>query len=175
MKITIIRHFPTEGNLLKRYIGSTDEAIAKVIEGLDYSSMDNGVVFVSPLKRAIETANYLFPKAQKIAVDNLREMNFGIFENKNYEELKDNLEYSKWLQSNCEEPCPNGESKKEFIKRTVSAIEEIKTTYKEMGLDEAVIVAHGGTAMAIGEALAKPRINYFDVRLDFGKSITFDI
>ena len=175
MKITVIRHFPTEGNLKKRYIGKTDESIAKIIPNFDYSYLNANVVFVSPMKRAVETAEILFPKAFGIVIDEFAEMDFGIFENKNYLELKNCKEYEAWLDSDCESICPGGESKTEFCKRVSIGIEKLKKIAEALDIFQAVIVAHGGTAMAIGESAAKPKISYFDVKLSYGESITFDV
>ena len=175
MKITIIRHFPTAGNLKKRYIGRTDEEICKIIEGLDYSYLKASKVFVSPMKRALETADILFPEAEKIIIPGLREMDFGIFENKNYKELTGNKDYRLWLNSYCEDKCPQGESRKEFYQRTVNALIEIKELSMRLGLKEAVIVAHGGTAMVAGEKFGKSGTDYFDTKLNFGESATFEI
>ena len=119
MKITFIRHFPTAGNLKKQYIGWKDESIIKIVDKFDYSEISNEKnIFVSPLTRAIETADILFSSAKKIIVEDLKEMNFGIFEGKSYEELKDNTLYSNWIEGNCEGRCPEGESKDEFCNRT---------------------------------------------------------
>ena len=49
--------------------------------------------------------------------DKLKECDFGDFENKSYEDLKDNPDYQKWLDSNGELPFPNGETHEEFKNR----------------------------------------------------------
>ncbi len=175
MKITVIRHFPTRGNLERRYIGKTDEGIELVTAHKDYAYLDAEIVFTSPMRRAVETAKILFPMSYKIVIDELAEMDFGIFENKSYMELKNCKKYAQWLESYCEKPCPCGESKAEFCKRVCLGIEKIKKKAKELKVSEAVVVAHEGTAMAIGESAAKQKIPYFDVKLSYGESVVFDI
>ena len=176
MKITIIRHFPTAGNLKKQYIGWKDESIIKIVDKFDYSEfLSEKNIFVSPLTRAIETADILFSAAEKTIVEDLKEMNFGIFEGKSYEELKKNTLYSNWLESNCEGKCPEGESKDEFCNRTERAIKGIMLLCADKGQDSAVIVAHGGTVMAVAERMIKPSISYFSLQLDFGEYISFEL
>ena len=67
-QICFIRHGITAGNEQKKYIGSTDEPISdagrkclikRASEGI-YGTPD--IVFSSPMKRCIETAQILFPE-----------------------------------------------------------------------------------------------------------------
>ena len=55
-------------------------------------------VYVSPMKRRMETAKLIF-KENFYEVEELRECDFGIFENKNYKELSDCPEYQAWIDS----------------------------------------------------------------------------
>ena len=56
-------------------------------------------------------------KAEIIIKDDLKETNFGDFENKNYDQLKDDLNYQRWLASGGTFNIPNGERREEFITR----------------------------------------------------------
>ena len=89
----MIRHGKTYGNTLGRYIGVTDEPLCE--EGkkeLEQRTMDTvELLFVSPLKRCLETADILYPYAKQVKIPEFAECNFGEFENKNYQELKDKL------------------------------------------------------------------------------------
>ena len=93
IKIAMIRHGKTYGNTLGRYIGVTDEPLCE--EGkkeLEQRTMDTvELLFVSPLKRCLETADVLYPYAKQVKIPEFAECNFGEFENKNYQELKDKL------------------------------------------------------------------------------------
>ena len=89
-KLHLIRHGLTSGNLQGLYIGSgtdiplCDEGraqLAELKERFEYPQVDT--VFSSPLLRAVETANILFPDAKHtFTVHDLREAGFGKFENK---------------------------------------------------------------------------------------------
>ena len=94
-KLHLIRHGMTAGNLQGLYIGSgtdiplCDEGRAQLEElkaRFAYPQVDT--VFSSPLMRAVETANILFPHAtHQFSVHDLREAGFGVFENRPIKEL----------------------------------------------------------------------------------------
>ena len=88
MKIILIRHGMTEGNLKRRYIGTTDEDLINTdcLKG-DYPKCER--VVASPLKRCIQTAEYIYPNVDIEICDKLKECDFGDFENKSYEDLKE--------------------------------------------------------------------------------------
>ena len=92
MELIMIRHGKTAGNIRKAYIGSTDEPLCE--EGV--SELKNkipdrtlGHVFVTSLIRTQQTAGYLFPDAKQEILPELREMDFGVFENRTAEEMRD--------------------------------------------------------------------------------------
>ena len=105
MEIELIRHFATEGNLEKRYIGVTDEEIkAEFVLEHTLKKEENGreewkpeLVIVSPLRRCRQTAEILFPGAEQVVCEQMRECDFGLFEGKNYQELTGNPKYQSWI------------------------------------------------------------------------------
>lgn len=60
---------------------------------------------------------YTFPGRKAYPIEEWREMNFGAYEGKNYEDLKNDSYYQKWIDSNGTLPFPEGESQQEYIKR----------------------------------------------------------
>ena len=86
---------------------------------------DPAVVYVSPLKRARETASILFPKAVQVVIPELAEMNFGKFEGRNYKEMENDPDYRAWVAGMCLGKCPGGESREEFCARTCEAFLEV--------------------------------------------------
>lgn len=170
MQIIFIRHGSTPGNEKKRYIGSTDEGLSSLgIKEVTYLStvlpkVDK--VYSSPLKRAFETAKIIYPKYELNIVDDFRETNFGHFENRSAEELKNDREYIEWLDSYCTLPIPGGENVKEFKQRTVTAFERLVSTQATGSLHKRIaIVAHGGTIMSILEAYAYPQKDFYDYHI----------
>lgn len=177
MIINIIRHGETKGNAEKRYVGRTDESLSpegikKLNESLKYPGVKK--VYVSPLKRARETASLLFPYGEQIVIHELREMDFGDFENKGYEELCRDEEYIRWIESDCELPCPNGENKREFTARCIKGFEAILQREKDHDSRELNIVAHGGTIMAICSELVNPGKEYYKWYVKNGEKVSFE-
>lgn len=157
MKILMIRHFPTPGNIEKRYVGRTDEELAgKDLEIQvrtvrrrlkDHGSVE--YVAASPMKRCVQTAALLFAGRAPLLFDELRECDFGLFEGHNYEELKDLPVYREWLASKGELPFPGGESHDAFKDRCVSGFSRAADCLMRKGCRRAGMVVHGGTIMAV--------------------------
>lgn len=164
MKITLIRHGMTYGNTLHQYIGVTDQPLCE--EGKKELSLlvqeqlwpETAGVFVSPMKRARETAGILFPDAAQTVVENLREMNFGVFEERSYIDMKDDSVYQDWVDGKCEGPIPKGEIKEAFTRRCRDAFLEVLSGREE----DAVFVVHGGTIMAVLSEFGQPERGYYD-------------
>ena len=131
IKIAMIRHGKTYGNTLGRYIGVTDEPLCE--EGkkeLEQRTMDTvELLFVSPLKRCLETADILYPYAKQVKIPEFAECNFGEFENKNYQELKDNPKYQEWIDSMATLAFPGGESPQQFKDRCIAGFDKMVETY----------------------------------------------
>lgn len=156
MQITLIRHAMTAGNAERRYVGRTDEPLSEAgiaLASEAKSDPDVQVVYVTPMQRTQQTAQILFPNARLIPVDGLQEMDFGAFEMKNAEEMVHDYDYRAWVDGDCLDPCPNGESWNEFAIRVCRTFAKTICDVKEQGADEAVFVVHGGTIMAIMEWL----------------------
>ena len=127
MQIYLIRHGQTAGNALRRYIGSTDQPLTpEGMEGAKAAGARRSVrsVFVTPLVRTQQTARILFPDAEQTVVPALREMDFGDFEDRSFEDMKDDPAYRAWVDGGCLAPCPNGESVLEFSNRVYAGFLE---------------------------------------------------
>ena len=119
IKLWLIRHGKTEGNKLSRYIGTTDEPLCQegteFLHKMDYPKVQ--AVYVSPLKRCVQTAEILFPGAEQVVCEQMRECDFGLFEGKNYQELTGNPKYQSWIDSGGTKAFPGGEDPMEFRKQ----------------------------------------------------------
>lgn len=174
MKYILIRHGQTEGNLEKRYIGCrTDEPLCSegklTLMNGRYPKVD--YVFVSPMRRCLETAQIIYPNVPREIVADFRECDFGEFENKSYPELRYRQDYCEWLASGGALPFPGGESRSDFISRSVRAFQ--KCIVGKMKGSYAFIV-HGGTIMAIMEALTRPEKSYYDFQVENGRGFILD-
>lgn len=167
--LSIYRHAPTRMNRAHRYQGMQDEPLDWEGEQVAYAiepSRTTRVVYVSPLSRSRQTARILFPSAQQVVVDGLAEMDFGDFDGFTYRELSDDPRYQEWVDSGCTSQCPNGESRAQFVGRIAAGIRTVLCDARERGVSEAVVVAHGGTAMAAYSAFTQSDRDYFDWHMD---------
>ncbi len=169
--ITFIRHGKTAANVRRAYIGATDEPLSEEGKrellsrkraGAYPPEEQVGRVFISPMLRCRQSAEILFPHAGLIVIPEWREIDFGDFEGKNYNDLNGNPAYQAWIDSNGQLPFPNGESREQFTARTMRGYERMKTFFREgTRLPEAsgqkpreeAAVVHGGTIMALFSAL----------------------
>ncbi len=170
ISIVFIRHGATNGNLEKRYIGRTDEPLCDVginqVLELKEHNFSCEHIFVSPMKRTMQTAELVFPGQRYTAEVNFRETDFGIFEGKNAQELSDNEEYRVWVDSMCTLPIPGGESMADFKKRCTDAFERIIDSLPDGS--EASFVVHGGVIMAIMEAFCESKGSFYDYHIKNG-------
>lgn len=160
IRFVMIRHGATQSNKEHRYLGRTDETLSK--EGREeletyrksrcYPEVDR--LFVSPMRRCIETAKILYPHLEPVCIPEWAEMDFGAFEGKNYIELKEDERYQRWIDSNGTLPFPEGESREAFIRRCEKGFRKmvrmasVPIHAEEPGRTVGMIV-HGGTIMAL--------------------------
>lgn len=171
MKIYLLRHGKTTGNLEGRYVGTTDEPLcAQGVRELETKTTALSVqaVFVSPMLRCRQSAELLFPQTEQIVVENLRECDFGDFEYRNYRELSDDPRYQQWIDSGGALAFPNGERPQDFRARCCGAFLEMLDTAQKRGLQEIACVAHGGTIMSVMERFAVPKRSYFEYQVKNG-------
>lgn len=148
MVITLFRHGLTEGNKRKAYMGWNDsplseEAVTKLMKyNLDEKGYD--LFISSDLNRCIETLKLLFPHVVPETVEELREIHFGDFQGKTYEDLKEDKGYQLWMKDMFSHTPPNGESFDLFSKRVDKGWEKIVHQVLENGVRNPFIVTHGG-------------------------------
>ena len=149
MTIYLIRHGKTEANEKRLYCGSTDLSLSETgrgeLEQLHYN-IKNVRFITSGMKRTNETLEILFGDVPFKTNTRFREVDFGIFEMRSYEELKDTLDYQAWLTGDNESNVPPcGESGLQMKQRVLAALSEIR--------EDACIITHGGVIAAIMEQL----------------------
>lgn len=157
-KIYLIRHGKTEANEARIYCGISDLALSENgVKELEkkrdyYQNLISGKVkyFTTGMKRTNQTFEILFEKDGKLpeynVVAGFKEINFGIFELKSYNELKDDPQYITWISGNYESNIPPaGESGDQMSERILKTFESFLETTDE----ESIVVCHGGTAYYI--------------------------
>ena len=164
-KLHLIRHGMTAGNLQGLYIGSgtdiplCDEGRAQLNElkeRFEYPQVDT--VFSSPLLRAVETANILFPDAKHtFTVHDLREAGFGKFENKPVKELVHDEDFKKWITPGSGYVPEGAEPTDQFHARCAESLMKLFEYMIRMDVTEAACVTHGGVIMSMLSQRAVPR------------------
>ena len=150
MELILIRHLKTPGNEKRQYIGSTDEELSEqeVLNFKQKYKIDSypqvQQVIVSPMKRCIQTAELIYPEVQIQQESLLKECDFGIFEGKTYEELKE-------FRSRC-------------VRGMLCQVDRL---CKE-NVESAAFVVHGGTIMAVLEQLAEDQKDFYHWQVENG-------
>ena len=153
MKIRLIRHGMTEANERRLYCGSTDLSLSdrgrEELKALRYPAPGEARCITSGMRRCDETIAVLFGDVEREAIPGFREIDFGDFEMRSYEELKDDPAYQAWLTGDNERNVPpGGESGVQMKTRAMAALEAVIADGRD-----AVIVAHGGVIAALMAAL----------------------
>ena len=190
MKLLLIRHGMTLGNQQKKYIGITDDVLSgqgkkqvcilreHLYQNSDISKLlEKTYAVISPMKRCVETARLLGVGQAVdgesecktwVLEEDLRECNFGLFENKNYLELKDEPLYQQWIDSNGTMDFPEGDCLLKWKERCVKAFLYHLNKAQKQGFEQMIFVIHGGSIMAIMERLEEKQLGYYDYHVDNG-------
>lgn len=153
MKLILIRHGKTEANEKHLYCGSTDLSLSEagVNELLElkqtkkYPSAEKMRVITSGMKRCEETLTLLYGELPHDTNPNFREMDFGEFEMRSYEQMKNDPAYIAWISGdNDSNVTPGGESGVMMTARVIRAFDDIKNAGKDT-----LLVTHGGVIAAI--------------------------
>lgn len=145
--ITFIRHGATVNNEKQVYQGWLDAPLLERekarIQAMKSQFPKPQKVFSSDLVRSLDTARLLFPEHEIETTMLLRELHFGDFEGKAYEQLKHNQAYQKWMESEFQIPPPNGESFQKFAMRLQTFWERLSQEFSPH-ISEIAIVTHSG-------------------------------
>lgn len=153
--LMLIRHGVTRANKEKRYLGKTEEMLTKEgKEALLTDKLQNRypkieLLFSSPMKRCLETAEIIYPNDTPVIISEWTEMDFGAFEGKNYMDLKEDARYQVWIDSNGTLPFPDGESREAFILRCEQGFDRMLKKCLEDRKTTVGAIVHGGTIMAL--------------------------
>ena len=195
MKSTIylIRHGITEGNKNRWFYGATDiglepegiENLKKYVAEGVYPKLESPAFYTSGMRRTIETLYNIFGEVEYDVIDELREMNFGIFECKTYEELKDDGVFKKWMDDRGGNfQMPEGESKKAFRDRVWAGYEKLVNLHRLQELAhrhdqkdaDTVCVCHGGVIASIMmDAMEYGVEKYFELIPDPGRGYILEM
>ena len=175
LKIHLIRHGATDANYDGRYIGcKTDLPLAPeglnelrmLKDDIDYPEIER--LYSSPMLRCRQTGAVLYPDFEPVMVEELKEYDFGSFENKTAAELESNPNFIPWTSGRLSAP-PGGEDNSEFIKRICVGFNKIALDMIEGGLTESAVIMHGGAIMMLLGVSAVPRSKPVEWTADNGR------
>ncbi|WP_231889876.1 histidine phosphatase family protein [Oceanobacillus sp. Castelsardo] len=172
MAITLFRHGITEENKRKTYLGWTDSALteeAKIsLASTKLQAGDYDLFISSDLNRCVTTMNLLFPIIGPTKLAKLREMNFGIFEGKTYEDLKNDMNYQRWIDQPFKEVIPGGESFQQFAYRVDKGWNQIVELILRYHAKNVFIVSHGGVIRYLLSRLTEEEKDFWEWKIDHG-------
>ena len=153
MKLILIRHGITEANEKHLYCGSTDlplsesgrAALEERKKTAEYPSPDGMRVLTSGMRRCDETLDILYGCLPREEDPAFREMDFGAFEMRSYEEMKEDPAYLAWITGDNEaNVTPGGESGCQMTARVLAGLDRLIGEGRD-----ALLVTHGGVIAAI--------------------------
>lgn len=145
-KLYLVRHGETELNLKKVYYGALDCDLTEkgVTQATSLTSLFEPLhldrVYFSPLLRARRSAELLLGEnpVPRVADDRLRELNFGAWEGKRYDELQDDPVYAQWCDDWQHTRPPGGESFADLACRSRAFYDNLMALEE----DNVLVVAH---------------------------------
>lgn len=170
--ITLFRHGLTEGNKRKAYMGWNDsplseEAVNQLVSyNLDSGSYD--LFISSDLNRCLHTMGLLFPDVDALTTFALREMHFGDFQGKTYDELKEDDSYQQWINDFQAFSPPNGETYEKFVSRIENGWQKIVQKVLNEQLKRPFIVTHGGVIKYLLSQFAPIEKDFWDWNIHHG-------
>lgn len=171
IRVDLIRHGKTEANEKRLYCGFSDSPLSEagiaqltaIKPGLKLKKAD--ILVHSGMLRTIETMKLLAESESGIELTELKEMNFGDFEGKDYELLKEDPRYIQWIMEECPSP-PNGESRQDFLTRILKGFDILKNMCPKSG--SICAFTHGGVIATLLEALRPGEKNFYEWQPGFG-------
>ena len=149
MKLILIRHGNTEANEKHLYCGSTDlplsEAGRAVLAPRTLPELPGLRIVTSGLLRCEQTLEALYGDVPHEQDPAFCEMDFGAFEMRSYEQMKDEPAYQAWISGDNEaNVCPGGESGDQMKARVLAALDRLLSDGRDV-----LLVTHGGVIAVI--------------------------
>ena len=179
--IYLVRHGLTWANEEHRYCGSTDLPLSdqgiRILNDLKKAAIWPIVDFCyhSGLQRTLQTASILFTAAPMVELKSLREFDFGDFELKNYDELKDNPAYIHWISQIMTEPCPNGDSREQFHCRVLAGWAQVLAAQSDKPDQSIAVVTHGGVIATVMNEIFPGQKHFYEWQPSCGSGYRLEI
>jgi len=156
LQLILVRHGETEMNRKGAYCGWSDSPLTekglghaqRVARKLENESLH--IIFSSDLPRTMKTADIIkeFHDIEHVTVKELREINFGMWEGLDYQEIIGQYprESKYWQADWTGYTVPQGESLQQMYRRVTAAVDEVINRFQDKNI---LLVTHGGCIRAI--------------------------
>ena len=153
MKLVLLRHGLTGANEKHLYCGATDiglsaagkETLQLRKKETAYPDVSGMHIITSGMRRCEETLSLLFGDVPHEADPAFREMDFGVFEMRSYDEMKGDPVYIAWITGDNEKNvAPGGESGEIMAVRVLEGLGRLLTDGRDT-----MLVTHGGVIAVI--------------------------
>lgn len=150
MRVCLLRHGRTAANDAHLYCGSTDlplsdsgrRALIELRERGIYAGLTDFCAYTTGMRRTEETFCILFGNTPHGVLPAFREIDFGDFEMRSYDQMKSEPAYQQWIaDSSGDAAPPHGESANAFHNRVIAAADALSR--------DSLIVCHGGVIAAL--------------------------
>lgn len=162
-RLHLIRHGFSEDNKANllggcgRDVSVTEEGKQALLQMKEtYSYPHVNALFVSPMKRAVQTAELLYPTHERILIAPLVETSYGALEGKPIEEVMKEDFFPNWMHPENPVTPDGAETYLEFRARAVAAVSTLLEGMMKSGITDAAAITHGNVIAAVVSALGLP-------------------
>ena len=152
IEIVLVRHAEIEEKYHERYIGSSDVPLGE--KGIEQAATlatvaeprMPGKVFASPMLQVQQTVEIVLPGEACVWLDDLREIDFGAWENRTFAEVAETepVSAARWAKLEGDFAFPGGESLESFQRRVARAANTIlEQAYADDSCQRVFIYSHG--------------------------------
>jgi len=173
--ITLLRHGVTKENLAKKYLGWSDPPITEQAYK-DLTILRNQLPLYdfymsSDLMRCKQTAEIVAPDTPGLKTEHLREIHFGDWELKTYDELCQDKSYRNWIDNPFNQQPPGGESFPLFRKRVMKAWKQLREQMERRDGKRALVVTHGGVIRLLLTKLTQSNRHFWEWQIPHGEGV----
>jgi alpha-ribazole phosphatase len=175
-RLLLIRHAQPQADASGRCYGTLDIGLSArglrqgrhLARTLDQVRLE--AVYSSARQRALETASAIGQPhgLTPIVEEDLREIDFGDFEGRSYDEIAQSHPrlYRRWMEAPTQIEFPNGESYTTLRTRVLTAVDTIRRRHENT---ITAVVAHGGAIRAVlSDCLGIPDERIFRIDQSYG-------
>ncbi len=167
MNLYFVRHGETELNKSKFYYGKMDVSITQrgIVQAKEVSQILKNInfnkVYVSEMKRTEQTAKFILDNrtCSMIKDSRINERNFGAFEGKSYDKIKEIFpeKWRLWCEDWKNTVPPEGESYVQFYSKVKDFMDDIL----KLKDDNVLIVTHSGVIRSIYCYILDNNLDFF--------------